>query len=82
MKRVRVYMPFHRKETDKDCKPGDEIVVSEEELARIRAVNVNMVAVLGEVEEEPVGDDKVAEDEGEEPVGDVLEEPKRKTKEK
>ena len=68
MKRVQVYIPFHRKETDEDCKPGDEIVVSEEELARIRAVNVNMVAVLGEVEEEPEGDEP--------------EKPKRKAKEK
>lgn len=74
MKRVQVYIPFHRKETDEDCKPGDEIVVSEEELARIRAVNVNMVAVLGEAEE--------PEGEGEEPEGDVAEKTKRKSKKK
>lgn len=74
MKRVQVYIPFHRKETGEDCKPGDEIVVSEEELARIRAVSVNMVAVLGEAEE--------PEGEGEEPEGDVAEKTKRKSKKK
>ena len=51
MLRVSVLIPFHRAETDKDHVPGDEIVVSEEELARIRDVNVNMVLVLGEVEQ-------------------------------
>ena len=48
---VRVLIPFHRRETDTDQLPGDEIAVSLEELARIRAVNVNMVLVLGEVQE-------------------------------
>jgi hypothetical protein len=89
MKRVLVYIPFHRKETDEDCKPGDEIVVSEEELARIRAVNVNMVAVLGEAEEVPEGNDEVPEDNDEVPEDNdevpednVSEKPKRKSKEK
>lgn len=50
MLRVEVLIPFHRLETDTDHVPGDVIEVSKEELARIRAVNVNMVAVLGEVE--------------------------------
>lgn len=50
MLRVEVLIPFHRLETDTDHVPGDVIEVSEEELARIRAVNINMVAVLGEVE--------------------------------
>jgi hypothetical protein len=48
MLKVKVELPFHRAETDKDLKPGDEIIVSEEELARIRAVNINMVSVIGE----------------------------------
>lgn len=48
MLRVKVELPFHRAETDKDCIPGDEIVVSEEELTRIRAVNINMVSVISE----------------------------------
>ena len=51
MLRVSVLIPFHRAETDKDHVPSDEIVVSEEELARIRRVNVNMVLVLGEAEQ-------------------------------
>lgn len=46
--RVEVLIPFHRTETDTDCLVGDVIEVSEEELARIRAVNVNMVIVLEE----------------------------------
>ena len=50
MLRVEVLIPFHRLETDTDHVPGDKIEVSEEELARIRAVNVNMVAVISEVE--------------------------------
>jgi hypothetical protein len=80
MKRVLVYIPFHRRETDEDCKPGDEFVASEEELARIRAVNVNMVAVLGDVEE-PETEATVAEEEGEEPETEAAKKPKRKTKE-
>lgn len=50
MKRVQVLIPFHRAETDKDCEVNDVIEVSEEELARIRKVNVNMVL---ELEEKP-----------------------------
>lgn len=49
---VRVLIPFHRKETGTVQAIGDEIEVSEEELARIRAVNVNMVLLLGEAEVE------------------------------
>lgn len=51
MLRTEVLIPFHRRETDTDHVPGDVIEVSESELARIRAVNVNMVLVLGEAEE-------------------------------
>lgn len=50
MKRVQVLIPFHRLETDKDCEVNDIIEVSEEELARIRKVNINMVL---ELEEKP-----------------------------
>ena len=51
MKRVRVLIPFHMIATDTDHKVGDEITVSEEQLIKIQAVNVNMVLVLGEGEE-------------------------------
>lgn len=40
---VKVLIPFHRAETDTDCNVNDVIEVTEEELARIRKVNVNMV---------------------------------------
>ena len=68
---VRVLVPFHRKETDTVQVIGDEIEVSEEELARIRAVNVNMVLLLGETEAEAEAE---AEPEAE------TEKPKRKPK--
>jgi hypothetical protein len=58
MKRVRVEIPFHRLQTDTDHVHGDEIVVSDEELARIRAVNINMVSILGEVTEQAVPEEK------------------------
>jgi hypothetical protein len=51
MKRVKVLVPFHSKATGKDQVPNDIIEVTDEQLAAIRAVNVNMVLVLGEVEE-------------------------------
>jgi len=49
MKRVEVLIPFHRSLTDTDQIVGDVITVSDEELNRIKAVNINMVAVIGEV---------------------------------
>lgn len=52
MKLVKVLRPFHMKATNTDHKVNDEIRVTDEQLAKIRAVNVNMVLVLGEVEEE------------------------------
>ena len=58
MKRVRVEIPFHRLQTDTDQIHGDEIVVSDEELARIRAVNINMVSILGEATEQAVPEPK------------------------
>lgn len=49
MKRVEVLIPFHNAETKKDQVVGDVIEVSDERLAEIRKVNVNMVLVLEEV---------------------------------
>lgn len=49
MKKVRVEIPFYEKTAGKTYKKGDEIEVSEEMLASIRAVNVNMVVVQGDV---------------------------------
>lgn len=51
MKRCKVLIPFHSVATGKDHVPGDEIKVTDEQLAKIRAVNVNMVLVIGDVEE-------------------------------
>lgn len=51
MKRVEVLIPFHNKDTKVDQVIGDVIEVSEERLAEIRKINVNMVLVLGDVEE-------------------------------
>lgn len=53
MVRVEVLIPFHSKATGKDQIPGDIIEVTEEQLAAIRKVNVNMVLVLGEAEDKP-----------------------------
>ena len=49
MLRVEVLIPFHSRATNKDHIKGDIIEITEEQLADIRAVNVNMVLVLGEV---------------------------------
>ena len=56
MKKVKVLIPFHNSDTKKDQVKGDVIEVSDEKLARIREINVNMVLVLGDVkmEEESV----------------------------
>ena len=53
MKRVKVLIPFHSKATGKDQIPNDIIEVTDEQLASIREVNVNMVLVLGEAEDKP-----------------------------
>lgn len=52
MNRCEVLIPFHMIATDTDHKPGDIIEVSDEQLAKIRAVNVNMVLVL-QADEKP-----------------------------
>lgn len=49
MKRCEVLVPFHLKATETDHVPGDVIEVSEEQLANIRKLNVNMVLVLEDV---------------------------------
>ena len=53
MKRCEVLIPFHMSATNTDHVPGEVIEVSEEQLAKIKAVNVNMVLVLGDAEEKP-----------------------------
>jgi hypothetical protein len=53
MIRVQVLIPFSVAATNQSYVPGDVIEVSAELLAKIRAINVNMVLVLGEVEEKP-----------------------------
>ncbi len=50
MKRVKVLIPFTDKVTGKDHTADDVTEVSDERLAEIKAVNINMVFVLGEVE--------------------------------
>ena len=51
MKRVKVLIPFTDKVTGKDHNTDDIIEVSDERLAEIKAVNVNMVLVLGDAEQ-------------------------------
>ena len=53
MIRVKVLIPFHSLALDKDLVPNDIIEVTDEQLADIRKVNVNMVLVLDEPEEKP-----------------------------
>ena len=65
MKRCEVLIPFHMKATNTDHVPGDVIEVSDEQLANIKAVNVNMVLVLGEVEAKPKRSRKKTEGKGE-----------------
>ena len=50
MKRCKVIIPFHLKATDTIYVPGDIIEVSEEQLAKIKAIDENMVSVLGDCE--------------------------------
>ena len=76
MMRVKVLIPFLDKVTGESRKADDIIEVSEERLAEIKAVNVNMVLVLGEVEET---EDEVEETE-DEVEEEPIEEPKPKAK--
>lgn len=78
MKRVKVLIPFHNKDTKKDQFVGDVIDVSEERLEEIRAINVNMVLVLGDVEEVPT--EELKEELKEEPKEEVKKPKAKKTK--
>lgn len=49
MKRCKVLIPFHLKDTDTIYVPGDEIEVSDEQLANIQSIRKDMVEVLAEV---------------------------------
>ena len=51
MKRVEVLIPFHMIATNTDHKAGDIIEVSDAQLAKIKALNINMVSVLADVAE-------------------------------
>ena len=53
MIKVKVLIPFTDRITDKHYVADDIIEVSNERLAEILAVNVNMVLVLGEAEDKP-----------------------------
>lgn len=53
MKRVKVLLPFYSKATGNFQEPGDIIEVTDEQLAKIRNINVNLVLVTEEVEEKP-----------------------------
>jgi hypothetical protein len=65
MVKCEVLIPFHMKATNTDHLQGDIILISEEQLAKIRAINVNMVLVLGIAEEKPKRSRKKKEEGGE-----------------
>ena len=67
--KVRVLIPFHLSSANKDCVPGEVIEVTESQLAKIRAINVNMVEVVVEAEENAAVDETTA-----------VEKPKKKAK--
>ena len=49
MKRCMVNVPFKDKVTGEDYKAGTEIVLTEERAAEVRAFDVNLISVIGEV---------------------------------
>ena len=53
MKRVKVLVPFTDAVIGDIYNVNDEIELSDERIAEIKAVNVNMIEVIGEVEGEP-----------------------------
>ena len=53
MMKVKVLVPFIDKVTGELHNTDDIIEVSEERLAEIKAVNVNLVLVINEAEEKP-----------------------------
>lgn len=48
MKKVRVLVPFILGDTGELLKAGKEVDVTEDQLARIKAISPNMVEVLGD----------------------------------
>lgn len=48
MKKVRVLVPFILGDTGEYLKAGKEVEVTDDQLARIKAVSPNMVEVLGD----------------------------------
>ncbi len=53
MKRVKVLVPFTDAVIGDIYKVGSEIELSDERIAEIKAINVNMIEIIGEVEEVP-----------------------------
>lgn len=51
MKRVKVLIPFTDKVTGEKRKVDDIIDMTEERIAEVKAVSVNMILVVGEAEE-------------------------------
>lgn len=49
MKLVKVLIPFNDKATGKVHKVNEEIELSEERIAEIKAFNINMLLVIGDV---------------------------------
>ena len=72
MKVCKVIIPFTDKYTGEPYKENDEIRLSDERIAEIRAVNPNMVYVIGVVPEE--------EEVPEEPIEPETVEPEEKPK--
>lgn len=48
MKLVKVLIPFNDKATGKAYKTNDEIELSDERISEVKAVNTNMLLVIGE----------------------------------
>lgn len=48
MKLVKVLVPFNDKVTGKTYKVNDEIELSEDRIAEVKAVNTNMLLVIGD----------------------------------
>lgn len=51
MKRVMVLIPFTDKLTNETREKNDVLVMTDERIAEVRAVSVNMLLVLGEAED-------------------------------
>ena len=51
MKRVRVLIPFKDGATGTVLEAGKEVELADETIAKAKAININMLLVLGEAEE-------------------------------